>query len=68
MMRYVLSYISYLTTGGKMINALNLIWIIPLSMIAGAATMAVLACVLIKDEYRKMLEDEECIKIDDRNA
>ena len=51
-----------------MINALNLIWIIPLSMIAGAATMAVLACVLVKDEYRKMFEDEECIKIDNRNA
>lgn len=68
MMRYVLSYISYLTTGGKMINALNLIWIIPLSMIAGAVTMAVLACVLIKDEYQKMFEDEECIKIDNRNA
>ena len=51
-----------------MISALNLIWIIPLSMIVGAATMVVLTCVLIKDEYRKMFEDEECIKIDNRNA
>ena len=51
-----------------MINALNLIWIIPLSIIAGAATMAVLACVLVKDDYQKMLEDEECVKIDNRNA
>ena len=51
-----------------MINALNLIWIIPLSMIVGAAILAVLACVLIKDEYQKMFEDEECIKIDNRNA
>ena len=46
-----------------MINALNLIWIIPLSMVVGAAIMAVSARVL-KDEYRKMFEDEECVKYD----
>ena len=68
MMRYVLNYISYLTMGGKMINALHLIWIVPLSMIVGIVTMVVLACVCLKDDYRKMIEDEECIKNDYRNA
>ena len=47
-----------------MINALNLIWIIPLSMMIGAATTVVLACVLVKNGYREMFEDEESIKID----
>lgn len=64
MMRYVLNYTSYLTTGGKMINALNLIWIVPLSMMTGAALIVVLACILVKEEDRKLREDEECMEND----
>lgn len=51
-----------------MISALNLLWIVPLSMVAGAALMVVLACVLVKGDERKMFEDEECIENDNRNA
>ena len=51
-----------------MINVLNLLWIVPLSMITGAALLVVSACVLAKEEDRKLREDEECIKNDNRNA
>ena len=47
-----------------MINALNLIWIVPLSMITGAFLMIVFACILVKSEDRKLREDEECIEND----
>ena len=47
-----------------MINALNLVWIVPLSMIIGAITMIVFGCILAKDEDRKLREDEECIEYD----
>jgi hypothetical protein len=51
-----------------MINALHLLWIVPLSMIAGAALLIVFACILAKEEDRKLREDEECIENDNRNA
>lgn len=51
-----------------MIDVLNLLWIVPLSMMAGATLIVVLACVLVKGDERKMFEDEECIKNDNRNA
>ena len=47
-----------------MINALNLIWIVPLSMIAGAILVIVFACVFIKDEDVELRENEECIEYD----
>ena len=51
-----------------MIDALHLLWIVPLSMIAGAASIIVFACILVKEEDRKLREDEECIENDNRNA
>lgn len=47
-----------------MIDALNLLWIVPLSMMTGAALIIVFACILIKDEDRKLRENEECIEND----
>lgn len=47
-----------------MINVLNLLWIVPLSMIIGAALIIVFACIIIKDEDRKLRENEECIEND----
>lgn len=47
-----------------MIDALNLLWIVPLSMMAGAALIIVFACILVKDEDRKLRENEECIEND----
>ena len=51
-----------------MIDALNLLWIVPLSMITGATIIIVFACILAKEEDRKLREDEECIENDNRNA
>lgn len=47
-----------------MIDALILLWIVPLSMMAGAALIIVFACILVKDEDRKLRENEECIEND----
>lgn len=47
-----------------MINALNLLWIVPLSMMTGAALIIVFACIFVKDEDRKLRENEECIEND----
>ena len=49
-----------------MINVLNLLWIVPLSMMVGAAFQ--LYCILVKEKDRKLREDEECIENDNRNA
>ena len=43
-------------------NALNLLWIVPLSMMTGAALIIVIACILVKDEDRKLRENEECVE------
>ena len=51
-----------------MINVLNLLWIVPLSMMVGATLLAVFACILVKEKDRKLREDEECIENDNRNA
>jgi hypothetical protein len=51
-----------------MINALHLYWIVPLSVLVGIFSTVVLACILAKEEDRKLKEDEECIENDDRNA
>ena len=51
-----------------MINVLNLLWIVPLSIVTGAALLAVIACILVKEVDRKLREDEECIENDNRNA
>ena len=47
-----------------MINTLNLLWIVPLSMMVGASLLIVFACILAKEEDRKLREDEECIEND----
>lgn len=48
-----------------MINILHLIWIVPLSMIFGAAAMTCIACIAvgkISEEERRLLETtEECV-------
>ena len=45
-----------------MIAALNLMRIVPLSMMTGAALIIVFACILVKDEDRKLRENEECVE------
>ena len=46
-----------------MINALNLIWIIPLSMIAGAVVVICYACIVVgkeaDEEYERLKEITE---------
>jgi hypothetical protein len=51
-----------------MIDILNLLWIVPLSMMTGAVSIIVFACILAKEVDRKLREDEECIENDNRNA
>ncbi len=52
--------------GGKMINALNLIWIIPLSMFAGIAAFLFIACVVV-GKLSKEEEEELLRKMGEKN-
>lgn len=50
-----------------MINVLNLLWIVPLSMIIGASSVVCVACVINAGNITKELEKERD-KNDNRNA
>ena len=50
-----------------MIDALNLLWIVPLSMIIGALSIVCVACVINAGNITKELEKERD-KNDNRNA
>ena len=50
-----------------MIDALNLLWIVPLSMIVGASSVICVVCVINAGNITKELEKEKD-KNDNRNA